>query len=188
MLIRVAVLKLCLSVLALVVSGVHVRADQGGHRCPEGVDQLVRSLYRDDVRSVFWEEDISRAKHFFDENLFDKLLEVYAGNLSMRSQGYGLVDVDIFSGTQWGADAIQSLACDASGHDQFKVDLVILAGGPRRQFEHSIVVFVKQVFLGQDHWRVSDIASYEDSSHPDGYGYLLSRALGEWIGRAEVSR
>lgn len=188
MLLRVAVLKLCLSVLALVVSGVPVRADQGGHRCPDGVDQLVRSLYRDEVRSVFWEDDISRAKHFFDVNIFDKLLEVLAWDLSMRSQGYSLVDVDIFSGTQWGTDAIESLACEAISQDQYKVDLVILAGGLRRQFEHSVVVFVKHVSLGQGQWRVSDIGSYEDPSRPDGYGYLMSRALDDWIEYAEVSR
>ena len=65
---------------------------------------------------------------------------------------------------------------------------MILAGGLRRQFEHSVVVFVKHVSLGHGQWRVSDIGSYEDPSRPDGYGYLLSRALDEWIEYAEVSR
>ena len=106
----------------------------------------------------------------------------------MSSQGYGLVDVDIFSGTQWGTDAIESLACQAISQDQLKVDLVILSGGLRRQFEHSVVVFVRRISFGRNQWRVSDIASYEDPKRSDGYGYLLSRALDEWIKYVEVSR
>ena len=65
---------------------------------------------------------------------------------------------------------------------------MILAGGLRRQFECSVVIFLKHVSLVQAQWRVLDIGSYEDPSRPDGYGYLLSRALDEWIEYAGVSR
>ena len=45
MLLSVDVLRLCLSVLFLVVSGVPVWADQDGHRCPDGVDQRMKCCF-----------------------------------------------------------------------------------------------------------------------------------------------
>ena len=85
-----------------------------GHGCPDGVDRLVRTLYHDDVRSGFWEKSISRYRRYFDEDIFVKLLDVSMGRLPMRIKGYALVDVDIFSGTQWGTDGIKSLKCQSS--------------------------------------------------------------------------
>ena len=177
-----------LFVMAMTALVVPVSANERVHGCPDGVDRLVRTLYHDDVRSGFWEKSISRYRRYFDEDIFVKLLDVSMGRLPMQIKGYALVDVDIFSGTQWGTDAIESLACQAISQDQLKVDLVILSGGLRRQFEHSVVVFVRRVSFGRNQWRVSDIASYEDPKRSDGYGYLLSRALDEWIKYVEVSR
>ena len=178
---KVTALKLCCSVLAMTALVVPASANQGGHGCPDGVDRLVRTLYHDDVRSGFWEKSISRYRRYFDQDIFVKLLDVSMGRLPMRIKGYALVDVDIFSGTQMGTDGIKSLKCQVVNHDQVNANLVILSGGKRRQFEHSVVVFLNQDPLDEGQWKVSDIGSYEDPTLEGGYGYLLSRTLDSWI-------
>ena len=105
----------------------------------------------------------------------------FDGGLPMRIKGYALVDVDIFSGTQWGTDGIKSLKCQVVNQDQVNANLVILSGGKRRQFEHSVVVFLNRDPLNEGQWKVSDIGSYEDPALEGGYGYLLSRTLESWI-------
>ena len=178
---KVTALKLCCSVLAMTALVVPASANQGGHGCPDGVERLVRTLYHDDVRSGFWKKSISRYRRYFDEDIFVKLLDVSMGRLPMQIKGYALVDVDIFSGTQMGTDGIKSLECQVVNQDQVNANLVILSGGTRRQFEHSVVVFLNRDPLDEGQWKVSDIDSYEDPALEGGYGYLLSRTLDSWI-------
>ena len=178
---RVSALKLFLSALAMTALVVPASANQSGHGCPDGVDRLVRTLYHKDVRSGFWERGISRYRRYFNEDIFLKLLDVSFGRLPMRVKGYALVDIDIFSGTQWGTDGIKSLECQVVRHDEVHANLVILSGGRRRQFEHSVVVFLNRDPLNEGQWKVLDIGSYEDPAHEGGYRYLLSRALDSWI-------
>ena len=170
-----------LFVMAMTALVVPVSANERDHGCPDGVDRLVRTLYHNDVRSGFWEKGISRYRRYFDEDIFVKLLDVSMGRLPMRIKGYALVDVDIFSGTQWGTDRIKSLKCQVVNQDQVNAKLVILSGGKRRQFEHSVVVFLNRDPLNEGQWKVSDIGSYEDPALEGGYGYLLSRTLESWI-------
>ena len=181
MFIRITGRRFWLFVMALTALIVPASANQSGHGCPDGVDRLVRTLYHNDVRSGFWEQGISRYRRYFDEDIFIKLLDVSMGRLPMRIKGHALVDVDIFSGTQWGTDGIKSLKCHVVNQDQVNANLVILSGGKRRQFEHSVVVFLNRDPLDEGQWKVSDIGSYEDPALEGGYGYLLSKTLDSWI-------
>ena len=99
-----------------------------------------------------------------------------------------LIDIDIFSGTQWGTDQIKTLKCQAVDNNEVQVKLVIFSGGEYRQFEHSVVAFAKRDTLKQNRWRVFDLGAYENASLERGYGYLLSETLDGWLNDAEGSR
>ena len=163
-------------------------ASQKTHGCPEGVEPLIRTLYNENVRTNFWGENISTHSHLFEDDLLEKLLTVSKEARRRRSAGLMLIDIDIFSGTQWGTDQIKTLKCNAVDNNEVQVKLVILSGGEYRQFEHSVVAFARRDTLKQNRWRVFDLGAYEDASLERGYGYLLSETLASWLNDAEDSR
>ena len=77
-------------------------ASQKTNGCPEGVEPLIRTLYNENVRTNFWGEIISTYAHLFEDDLFEKLLVVSKEARRRQSAGLMLIDIDIFSGTQWG--------------------------------------------------------------------------------------
>ena len=159
-------------------------ANQRNNGCPESVERLVRTLYSKEVRTDFWDRSFSKYSPIFHPVLYTRLLELAKENARIEGSGGVLVDIDIFSGTQWGTDGIKSLQCEVLDQDDVKVKLMIFSGGASRQFEHPVDVFLKRESLGLFHWKVIDLASYENSSLESGYGYLLSETFDDWLNYA----
>ena len=165
-------------------------ANQQNTDCPEGVESLVHLIYSEEVRTDFWQKSLSKYSHLFEATLYRQLLDVANENArfkATRTEGV-VVDVDIFSGTQWGTDEIESIQCQVLDQDNVKANLVILSGGKNRQFQHPVVVFLKRNRLESLRWKVVDLGAYEDVSLERGYGYLLSETLDDWLKIAAKSR
>lgn len=111
------------------------------------------------------------------------MLDVAKENARFEATRTGdfVVDVDIFSGTQWGTDEIESIQCQVLDQDNVKANLVILSGGKNRQFQHPVVVFLKRNRIESLRWKVVDLGAYEDVSLERGYDYLLSETSDGWL-------
>ena len=175
--------------LMLTMSLAPASANQQNSGCPDGVEPLVRLLYSEEVRSDFWSKSLSRYSHLFEAAIYRQLLYVAKEQAQYEAsrKGYVVVDIDIFSGTQWGTDGIKSIRCQVVDPDEVKVNLVILSGGKNRQFEHPVVVFLERDRLESFRWKVVDLGAYEDASLERGYHYLLSETLDDWLKRAGKS-
>ena len=176
--------------LMLTMSLAPVSANQQNSGCPDGVESLVRLLYSEEVRSEFWSKSLSQYSHLFEAAIYKQLLDVAKEQAQFEAlrKGSVVVDIDVFSGTQWGTDGIKSIRCHVVDPDEVKVNLVILSGGETRQFEHPVVVFLERDRLESLRWKVVDLGAYEDASLERGYGYLLSETLGDWMKMADESR
>ena len=174
----------------LAISMAPASANQRNTNCPDGVESLVRLLYSEEVRADFWGKSISKYSYLFEAAIYRQLLDVAWENARFEAlgTGYVIVDVDIFSGTQWGTDGIESIRCQVLNQDELKVNLVILSGGKTRQFKHRVVVFLERDRIEPMRWQVVDLGAYEDASLEGGYAYLLSETLDDWLKRAAKSR
>ena len=183
-------LRLWLLGLVMTMSLAPASAGQQNTGCPEGVESVVRLLYSEEVRNDFWNKNLSRYSHLFEAALHRQLLDVAAENAHVKAMGTGyvVVDIDIFSGTQWGTDEIESIRCKVVDQDEVRVNLVIFSGGKARQFQHSVVVFLERDRLESLRWQVVDLGAYEDAALERGYGYLLSDTLDDWLKSAAKSR
>ena len=165
-------------------------ANQQNAGCPDDVESLVRLLYSEEVRTDFWNKSLSKYSYLFEAAIHRQLLDVAKKHAHFQASGkrYVVVDIDVFSGTQWGTDEIESIRCQVVNQDEVKVNLVILSGGKTRQFQHPVVVFLKRDRLETLRWKVVDLGAYEDASLERGYGYLLSETLDDWMKMADESR
>ena len=95
-----------------------------------------------------------------------QLLGVAKDNARFKATRTGgvVVDADIFSGTQWGTDGIESIQCQVLDQDNVTANLVILSGGKNRQFQYPVVAFLKRNRLESLRWKVDDLRAYEDVS------------------------
>ena len=174
----------------LTISLAPASANQQNAGCPDDVESLVRLLYSEEVRTDFWNKSLSKYSYLFEAAIHRQLLDVAKKHDHFQASGksYVVVDIDVFSGTQWGTDEIESIRCQVVNQDEVKVNLVILSGGKTRQFQHPVVVFLKRDRLESLRWKVVDLGAYEDASLERGYGYLLSETLDDWMKMADESR
>lgn len=180
---RVPSLRLWFLGFVLTLSLAPASANQQNTDCHQGVESLVHLLYSEEVRIDFWQKSLSKYSHLFEAALDRQLLDVAKENARFEATRTGdvVVDVDIFSGTQWGTDEIESIQCQVLDQDNVKANLVILSGGKNRQFQHPVVVFLKRNRIESLRWKVVDLGAYEDVSLERGYDYLLSETSDDWL-------
>ena len=72
-----------------------------------------------------------------------QLLGVAKDNARFKATRTGgvVVDADIFSGTQWGTDGIESIQCQVLDQDNVTANLVILSGGKTVSFNILLLRF-----------------------------------------------